>query len=273
MLLFGVPLCRIPAGTSPELTALLQGLLRRNAKDRMEFDDFFNHPFIRRPELQASPPPLPSASRLSTPPKSCSAAVPIAAPAGLTPPPPLMLNNNAPTPPEEADDFVLVPSPTQLTSRVTAANQNQVVVQGTSQPIPVPSQRSAFIKVSYSFTSASTCVGMALRMTASCNMSCGCFGAFSGLSSFGFHLVPYMQTERLAPPKRSAPTFQSAGSLVDSRIDSRVAVQDHRFTDSCTGSWILIRGLLFTDSDSRILAQIHRFTDSGLDTRILIHGF
>ena len=37
---------RIPKGTSPELNDLLTGLLRRDAKDRMAFDEFFNHPFI-----------------------------------------------------------------------------------------------------------------------------------------------------------------------------------------------------------------------------------
>ena len=45
---------RIPVGTSPELAVLLQGLLRRNAKDRMEFDDFFNHPFIRKTQPQVT---------------------------------------------------------------------------------------------------------------------------------------------------------------------------------------------------------------------------
>lgn len=39
---------RIPAGTSPELQDLLFGLLRRNAKERMSFDVFFNHPFLQR---------------------------------------------------------------------------------------------------------------------------------------------------------------------------------------------------------------------------------
>ena len=38
---------RIPAGTSPELVNLLLGLLKRNARDRMSFETFFNHPFIR----------------------------------------------------------------------------------------------------------------------------------------------------------------------------------------------------------------------------------
>ena len=40
---------RIPAGTSPELSNLLLGLLRRNARDRMSFDEFFNHPFLQEP--------------------------------------------------------------------------------------------------------------------------------------------------------------------------------------------------------------------------------
>ncbi|EFX82024.1 hypothetical protein DAPPUDRAFT_101872 [Daphnia pulex] len=112
---------KIPSGTSPELTALLTGLLRRNAKDRMEFDDFFNHSFIRKSQTPPTTPPLPvpNLARLSTPPK---------------------------TPP--ADDFVLVPSPSQLRSESRGAvvggiNQNE----GDTQPLPVPSQRDAFIKM------------------------------------------------------------------------------------------------------------------------------
>ncbi|EAA05209.4 AGAP011295-PA, partial [Anopheles gambiae str. PEST] len=41
---------KIPSGTSKELTDLLMGLLRRNAKERMNFDTFFNHPFLQRAE-------------------------------------------------------------------------------------------------------------------------------------------------------------------------------------------------------------------------------
>lgn len=41
-------LFRIPPGTSKELTDLLMGLLRRNAKERMNFDTFFNHAFLQR---------------------------------------------------------------------------------------------------------------------------------------------------------------------------------------------------------------------------------
>lgn len=137
---------RIPSGTSPELTALLTGLLRRNAKDRMEFDDFFNHPFIRKcqPPTASPPLPVPNFARLSTPPKTPPVTVPIR---------PVMTNvpanqNNNATTPEEADDFVLVPSPSQLRggsrgAAIGGVNENE----GDTQPLPVPSQRDAFIKV------------------------------------------------------------------------------------------------------------------------------
>ena len=37
---------RIPSGTSPMLANLLLGLLQRNHRDRMSFQEFFDHPFI-----------------------------------------------------------------------------------------------------------------------------------------------------------------------------------------------------------------------------------
>ncbi|CAB3220725.1 unnamed protein product [Arctia plantaginis] len=40
---------KMPAGTSPELCSLLIGLLRRNPRERMPFETFFNHPFLQRP--------------------------------------------------------------------------------------------------------------------------------------------------------------------------------------------------------------------------------
>ncbi|XP_025089781.1 serine/threonine-protein kinase ULK2-like isoform X2 [Pomacea canaliculata] len=39
---------KIPEGTSPELRDLLLRLLKRNAKDRIEFEDFFVHPFLQK---------------------------------------------------------------------------------------------------------------------------------------------------------------------------------------------------------------------------------
>lgn len=47
--------CSIPKGTTPELTDLLTRLLRRNAKDRMDFDEFFSHPFLRTPSTCDTP--------------------------------------------------------------------------------------------------------------------------------------------------------------------------------------------------------------------------
>lgn len=48
---------RIPFGTSPELSDLLIGLLRRNAKERMDFEAFFNHKFLKRSEPPQSQSP------------------------------------------------------------------------------------------------------------------------------------------------------------------------------------------------------------------------
>lgn len=39
-------LCSIPEWTSPKLRDLLLRLLKRNPKDRIDFDDFFAHPFL-----------------------------------------------------------------------------------------------------------------------------------------------------------------------------------------------------------------------------------
>ncbi|XP_049540107.1 serine/threonine-protein kinase ULK2 [Anopheles darlingi] len=53
---------KIPSGTSNELTDLLMGLLRRNSKERMNFDTFFNHAFLQRvqtPQSQNDPAQLP----------------------------------------------------------------------------------------------------------------------------------------------------------------------------------------------------------------------
>ena len=47
---------RIPPGTSPQFTNLLVNLLKRDAKDRIDFEAFFNHPFLERTQpKQRSP--------------------------------------------------------------------------------------------------------------------------------------------------------------------------------------------------------------------------
>ncbi|XP_076344747.1 serine/threonine-protein kinase unc-51-like isoform X2 [Tachypleus tridentatus] len=45
---------KIPTGMSPELADLLLRLLKRNAKDRMDFDEFFSHPFLKPPTKKSS---------------------------------------------------------------------------------------------------------------------------------------------------------------------------------------------------------------------------
>lgn len=56
---------RIPSGTSAELTDLLLRLLKRDAKDRMEFDEFFNHSFLKAIPRSSSPVPVPSRRSMS----------------------------------------------------------------------------------------------------------------------------------------------------------------------------------------------------------------
>ncbi|KAL1472305.1 hypothetical protein MTO96_023049 [Rhipicephalus appendiculatus] len=48
---------RIPSGTSRELHDLLSRLLKKNAKDRMDFDEFFSHPFLKTVAKLSSPMP------------------------------------------------------------------------------------------------------------------------------------------------------------------------------------------------------------------------
>ena len=67
---------RIPHGTSRELTNLLNGLLKRNADQRLDFEAFFNHIFIRpapQPPAEPSPPPPPSTTQPIPAPRSPAA--------------------------------------------------------------------------------------------------------------------------------------------------------------------------------------------------------
>lgn len=92
-------LSSIPTGTSPELTHLLMGLLKRNPPDRMSFDEFFNHPFLQGTRMT----PSPVSAELSASPKI------MVIPEG----PPIVDRSepetNSPCSSPE-DDFVLVPS-------------------------------------------------------------------------------------------------------------------------------------------------------------------
>ncbi|XP_028276272.1 serine/threonine-protein kinase ULK2 [Parambassis ranga] len=58
----------IPRETSPQLSDLLLGLLQRNQKERMDFDTFFNHPFLEASSTikKSCPVPVPSTSNAVT---------------------------------------------------------------------------------------------------------------------------------------------------------------------------------------------------------------
>ncbi|KAG0416083.1 hypothetical protein HPB47_006759, partial [Ixodes persulcatus] len=123
---------RIPSGTSPELHDLLINLLKKNARERMDFDAFFLHPFLKRVAKLSSPMPVPS--RRSASPEACGPAHSATPPAcggsplsGHLPPSPQGWCGEEPalaaspvhaaskspasssTPPEE-QDFVMVPA-------------------------------------------------------------------------------------------------------------------------------------------------------------------
>ncbi|GIY36443.1 hypothetical protein CDAR_561252 [Caerostris darwini] len=63
----------IPNGTSPDLADLLIRLMKRDAKDRMDFDELFNHPFLKTVPRISSPVPVPS--RRSVSPKASPSPV------------------------------------------------------------------------------------------------------------------------------------------------------------------------------------------------------
>lgn len=152
---------KIPPGTSSELTDLLYGLLRRNAKDRMSFDSFFVHAFLQRSEQSRTPvtdlpPPMISTPFITPKPPSPMQTIP-----PIDNPVQRMVvkdecantnaqmqkkgnDNNSPvSSPEISDDFVLVPNnlPTDPTSvmyerKYSRTNMN---IQNTQESPPRPS--------------------------------------------------------------------------------------------------------------------------------------
>uniref|UniRef100_A0A1B6G7F9 Protein kinase domain-containing protein n=1 Tax=Cuerna arida TaxID=1464854 RepID=A0A1B6G7F9_9HEMI len=105
---------KIPSGTSPELTSLLMGLLRRNASERMPFDAFFTHPFLQPPAPPSEPP---------SPPETDQEAM-------------------GTSPAEDSDGFEIVPRnlPTDKHAKDVCASPPRP----SSLPIPVPTQHNVF---------------------------------------------------------------------------------------------------------------------------------
>lgn len=179
---------KIPVGTSPELCELLMGLLKRNARERMNFEQFFNHKFLKRPEpLQSHSPlaavdlPLPtiygsppvlSRIPIGSPPNNNrlpvrpSTPVKVGTPPRSQPESPQSIHAALSSSPE--DDFVLVPSNIPLDHSIESIGERQYKIPVTraspqpcaptaspprpsflpiSEPIPVPTQRAAFEKM------------------------------------------------------------------------------------------------------------------------------
>jgi len=175
---------KIPSGTSPELADLLLGLLRRNARDRIPFDNFFSHPFLQR-HTEPTPPRSPASCPMSgdLPPSPGAMFIPSAAviSAGaaviVVSPTQQKAESSSPDPgssisgtgqgssssPEETDDFVLVPSniPSDVSSDSNHAERQSKVHRPCfaiaspprpsflpiSEPIPVPTQRGVYQQI------------------------------------------------------------------------------------------------------------------------------
>ncbi|KRT86833.1 protein kinase, partial [Oryctes borbonicus] len=163
---------KIPVGTSPELCDLLNGLLKRNARERMNFETFFNHKFLQRleppaPNLTAvdlplatvhGSPPVSAGMPVKLPMRSAT-PVKIATPPRSEPESPKSVRATLSSSPE--DDFVLVPSPTEQLAE-SIGDRHKLPVRASpqpcapvaspprpsflpiSEPIPVPTQRHAY---------------------------------------------------------------------------------------------------------------------------------
>lgn len=133
----------IPRETSSHLRHLLLGLLQRNHRERMDFDEFFHHPFMEASTSmkKSSPVPMPaypsSGSGSSSSGSSTSRLTPTQS--DTEAPRPLPKMNPTPSPgsllkdssSSESDDFVMVPA--QFTSElVSAEGQDSLIRSGSS---------------------------------------------------------------------------------------------------------------------------------------------
>ncbi|XP_056631732.1 serine/threonine-protein kinase unc-51 isoform X2 [Diorhabda sublineata] len=165
----------IPFGTSQDLIELLMGLLKRNARERMNFETFFNHKFLKRPQSQSPTQaelPLPiygSPPTTTKVPIRPATPVKVLTPPGSQPESPRSTRNALSSSPE--DDYVIVPQNIQIPSdhssesiekekpvfrlpvrsppvtTAPVASPTRPSFLPISEPIPVPTQREAFEKI------------------------------------------------------------------------------------------------------------------------------
>ncbi|XP_051964727.1 serine/threonine-protein kinase ULK1-like [Xyrauchen texanus] len=137
----------IPRETSSQLRHLLLGLLQRNHRERMDFDEFFHHPFLEANTSvkKSSPVPVPtypssgsgssssgSSTSHLTPTRSVS-GTPRSLPQINTMASPGFLPKDSSS--SESDDFVMVPA--QFTSDLSNAGGQDSVIQSESSLLGV----------------------------------------------------------------------------------------------------------------------------------------
>ena len=106
----------IPAGTSPDLKDLLLRLLKRNAKDRIQFEAFFHHPFFNpRPVQKSAPVPVPRTRSKG----SISSDSPRMQAISASP----LSGATAPSPPPGVSGGMAVSPPTGVRSRTRRSSQ------------------------------------------------------------------------------------------------------------------------------------------------------
>ncbi|CAJ0941094.1 unnamed protein product, partial [Mesorhabditis belari] len=143
----------IPDWCSPALKDLLLKLLKRNAKDRIDFEDFFNHEFLHTPPLVS-----PSKRILEAQGSPLAARRPVASSSAL----PVPRRNTIKDSPlssrklmNDSNDFTFLPPLQSPQSRIENNPVKQVQVHtesnlgngGGARAVPVPSQRQAYARI------------------------------------------------------------------------------------------------------------------------------
>ncbi|XP_067269524.1 serine/threonine-protein kinase ULK1a isoform X2 [Pseudorasbora parva] len=138
----------IPRETSSHLRHLLLGLLQRNHRERMNFDEFFHHPFMEASTSmkKSSPVPMPaypsSGSGSSSSSSSTSRLTPTQSDTEAPRPLPQMNPTPSPGPgsllkdcSSESDDFVMVPA--QFTSEIVSGEEQDSLIHSGSSLLSV----------------------------------------------------------------------------------------------------------------------------------------
>ncbi|XP_044253265.1 serine/threonine-protein kinase unc-51 isoform X2 [Tribolium madens] len=142
---------KIPHGTSPELTDLLLGLLKRNAKERINFDQFFNHKFLKRAETPKTSPlqndmPLPIGTPPSVTTVPSSSPRPVRGNSISHPDPPV--SRNIPDQSTESVDlekqFKMTTVKSPPAPCVPVASPLRPSFLPVSEPLPVPTMKEVY---------------------------------------------------------------------------------------------------------------------------------